>query len=125
MCVQIALQKANSSRNSKITKELIESYIKPRTVSRNARMALLQYYSIQTRKDAQFQNELLSACRLYFVDYCAKVICFRDLQPYVIQLDKPLQEKLLGLVARDTKNLMCTDRASQVRFLSLITLIVY
>lgn len=121
----IDLHKANTSRNSKVTRELIDYYFKPRTVSRNARLALLRYYLIESVKNAQVQDKLLSACREYFIDYCPKVICFRDLQPYVSRLDKPLQEKFLGLVARDTKGLVCGDRDSQVRILSPIILTVY
>lgn len=121
----IDLHKANNSRNSRITRELIDYYIKPRTLSRNARLALLRYYLIESVKNAQVQDELLSACREYFIDYRTKVICFRDLQPYVSRLDKPLQEKLLGLVARDTKGLVCSDRDPQVRILSPIILTVY
>lgn len=115
MYLLFELQKANNTRNSEVTKQLIKSYNKPRTISRNARLALLRYFSTQILKNAQAQEELLSACREYFMEYCAKVICFRDLQPYVLRLEKPLREKFLGLVARDTKSLVCSGRASQVR----------
>lgn len=121
----IYLQEANSSRNLENTKELIESYMKPRTVSRNARLALLRYYLIHTPDNTQVQEKLLSACREYFMEYCTKVICFRDLQPYVSRLEKPLQEKFLGIIARDTQGFVCSDRASEVRILSPIIMMVY
>lgn len=111
----------NTSENSEVTKQLIKSYNKPRTISRNARLALLRYFSTQILKNAQAQEELLSACREYFMEYCAKVICFRDLQPYVLRLEKPLREKFLGLVARDTKSLVCSGRASQSERLEWVT----
>ena len=113
-------REANNSRNSENTKELIESYMKPRIVSRNARLALLRYYLIHTPDNAQIQEKLFSACREYFMDYCTKVICFRDLQPYVSRLEKSLQEKFLGIIARDIQGFVCSDKASEVRILSLI-----
>lgn len=125
MYAMIDSQEANNNRNLEISRKLIESYIEPRTLSRNARLALLRYCLIQTLENTQAQEKLFSACREYFMEYRTKIVCFRDLQPYVSRLERPLQEKLLGLVARDTKDLVCSDRAPQVRILPLISLMVY
>ena len=110
----LGVWKADNNRNAKQTEELIASYIKSRSVSRNARLALLKYYSSDSPEHGTTQEKLLSASLEYFSKYRSKVICFKDLQPYVLGLSKPLQEKFLRLVAEETEGLN-QDKNSVVR----------
>lgn len=103
--VFIRLWKADSNSNSKLTEELIASYINSRSVSRNARLALLKYYSSDSPEHGRTQEKLLSASLEYFLKYRSKVICFNDLQPYVFGLSKPLQERFLRLVVEEAEGL--------------------
>lgn len=96
--------KADSNRNAKQTEELIASHIKSRSVSRNAQLALLKYCS-DSPEHGTTQEKLLSALLEYFSKYRTKVICFKDIQPYVLGLSKPLQEKFLRLVAEEAESL--------------------
>lgn len=81
------------------------SYISSGLVSRNARLALLKYYSSDSTEHGRTQEKLLSASLEYFSKYRSKVICFNDLQPYVLGLSKPLQDRFLRLVAEETESL--------------------
>lgn len=108
--------KADSNSNSKITEELIASYISSKSISRNARLALLKYHSSDSPEHGRTQEKLLSASLEYFLKYRSKVICFNDLQPYVLGLSKPLQERFLRLVAEETECLN-HDKNSVVRSL--------
>lgn len=110
----LGVWKADSNRNAKQTEELIASYIKSKSVSRNARLALLKYYSSDSPEHGRSQEKLLSATLEYFSKYRSKVICFKDLQPYVLGLSKALQEKFLRLVAEETESLN-QDKNSVVR----------
>lgn len=87
--------------NTKVTETLIESYIYPKTLSRNARIALLKFLSFNASQDADVQDKLLSACHHYFLDYSDKAICFFDLQPYISCLERGTQEELLRRVPRE------------------------
>lgn len=108
--------KADSNSNSKLTEELIVSYISSKSISRNARLALLKYHFSDSPEHGRTQEKLLSASLEYFLKYHSKVICFNDLQPYVLGLSKPLQERFLRLVAEETESLN-HDKNSVVRHL--------
>lgn len=105
LSVILRVWKADSNSNSKITEELIASYISSKSRSRNARLALLKYHSSDFPVHGGTQEKLLSASLEYFLEYHSKVICFNDLQPYVLGLSKPLQERFLRLVAERTESL--------------------
>lgn len=91
------------------------SYIKPLTISRNARLALLKFYSLNASRDDAVQDKLLSACQGYFSDYSQKVVCFRDLQPYIACLKMSNQEELLKFAAQHcrTRSPCSTDSTYQ------------
>ena len=78
---------------------MIEDYLKQNTISRNARLALIKYYSLVSIWDKSYQDRLVSACREHFSDYSSRVVCFRDLYPYLPRLERSKQEELLKLTA--------------------------
>lgn len=97
---------ANNFRHTAGLDIVIEEYRKQNTTSRNARLALLKHYSLASILDKSYQDKLISACSEHFSDYSSRVVCFRDLHPYLSSLDKSNQEKLLRLAAstaRDSK----------------------
>ncbi|MCJ1464356.1 hypothetical protein MMC07_002969 [Pseudocyphellaria aurata] len=112
-----AMKMIDTNENFEATKNLIHFYTKPKTNSRNARLAMLLYYSIDVRENAQ----LLTACREYFVDFCTKVACFHDLQPYLSCLNRSLQELLVGLIAEDLKGVVPSHTAPLTQKLNWIT----
>lgn len=89
---------------AKLTENLILSYIKPINISRNARLALLKFYSLNVSRDSAAQDDLLSACQDYFRDYSEKSVCFRDLQSYVVCLERPKQTVFLKAIAQHCRS---------------------
>lgn len=98
------------SRIATLTEDLIDSYITPKTISRNARLALLKFYAEKTsgQNDSSVheyvEENLFSACFGYFSDYSTKAVCFHDLRPYVSRLSRRCQEQFLILIARDCRS---------------------
>lgn len=90
------------------TEQLLDFYLTPTTISRNARLAWVKF------RAENRQEDLLLACYGYFQEYGSKVICFRDLQPYIGCLKKPLQDRLIRLLAQNTRRLVRHEYASQV-----------
>ena len=97
------------TRTDTLTEDLIDSYLHPKTVSRNAQLALLKYFaekavSQDPLEKADGQENLFSGCIGYFSDYCVKTVCFHDLRPYVSCLSRRRQEKFLILIARECRS---------------------
>jgi len=85
---------------------MIEEYLKQNTTSRNVRLALIKHYSLASISDKSYQDKIFSACCEHFSDYSSRVVCFRNLHPYLSSLDRSNKEKLLRLAAstaRDSK----------------------
>lgn len=81
------------------------SFIRPKTLSRNARLALVKFYADKvpiadgSSEYESVQENLFSACSAYFSDYSMKTTCFHDLRPYVSFLSRSRQEKFLIFIA--------------------------
>ena len=91
-----------SGRNATLTERLIKSY---GNCSRNARLALLKFYSSDLVEGIHTQAELLAACSQHFNDYATKLVCFFDLNSYVVCLDPLNQVELLKLSAHEARRL--------------------
>lgn len=103
-----------------LTETLIDSYIHPKTISRNARLALLRLYAEtsliedDSLQNEHMQDELFSACFEYFSDYSMKSVCFHDLRPYVYCLSAHRQEKFLRHIAQNCRSHIPRSQDSDV-----------
>ena len=79
------------------TEKLISSFGTGVSSSRNARLALLKYYSCKIDAGMHFQEQLLLSCSEYFRDFSTKVACFHDLQAYLSSLERAKQATLVEL----------------------------
>ena len=79
------------------TEKLISSFGTGVSSSRNARLALLKYYSCKIAAGMNFQEQLLLSCLGYFKDFSTKVACFHDLQIYLSSLERANQTRLVEL----------------------------
>lgn len=108
------------TRVDTLTETMIDSYIHPKRISRNARLALLRFYSEKSviEHDSSqieyIQENLFNACVEYFSDYSTKTVCFHDLRPYVSFLSNRRQEKFLKLIARDCRSRIPASKDSDV-----------
>jgi hypothetical protein len=119
--IKTSMYKTNHfNRTTSLTEHLIDSYIMPRTISRNARLALLRLYAEKAsfNKDSTGndlnQGNLYSACFGYFSDYSMKTVCFHDLRPYVSSLTRKRQEQFLVLAAGDSRSRRPKPKAPEV-----------
>lgn len=88
---------ANIARQPRLAEKLILEYPSGKDGSRNARFALLEFYSRENATGTNCQDKLLAACYDYFRDFSAKFSCFQDLKPYFAHLEREKQEKLLSI----------------------------
>lgn len=98
------------NRFATLTETLIDSYIHPDTISRNARLASLKFYAEMSvmendsLRSEYVQEDLFNACFDYFSNYSMKSVCFHDLRPHVSCLSRHRQEKFLKHIARNCRS---------------------
>lgn len=78
------------------TEKVVTAFSKKVPYSRNARTALLKFYSLESAAEVHGKMKLLDACCEYYTTYSTKGTCFQDLRPYVACLDKQNQEEFLS-----------------------------
>ena len=108
------IAKANDTRHRAGLEIMLEDYLKQDTVSRNARLALLRWHSQLVKQDKDCQDKFLSVCSEYFSDHCSRVVCFRDLHPYLKHLERSKQEELCRLAANTARGNMARANESEV-----------
>lgn len=86
--------------------------------SRNAQLALLNFYNSRIAAGEYCQDQLLSSCWEYFKDFSTKVACFHDLQPYIPTLERAKQEKLVELSSDVAREIRPEPESSEVSALS-------
>ena len=107
-------------RRSIFTEKLISSFGTGVSSSRNARLALLKYYSCKIDAGMHFQEQLLLSCSEYFKDFSTKVACFHDLQIYLSSLERANQTKLVELSGDVARGLQPEPDDSEVSVSSVL-----
>ena len=92
-----SLQGLTCSSISSRLEDFIRSYFGEvkRTDGRNARLALLLFYTVELFEGRKTQNDLVTIFSDYFRDFSVKTACFLDLQPWLLYLDEAGQKQLL------------------------------
>lgn len=104
----------NTVRNYTATEDIVKSYSTQAKVSRNARLAMLKFYSQECAASADNQDRLFEACENHFRAYLTKYVCFRDLEPHVACLDSSRKERFLITTSACAKSLSPKGDASEV-----------
>ena len=102
----VSLARIDHFRNSSRAEETIRSYCNHSTTERNARLALLYFYSVEVFEGRKSPNVLLKALTDHFRDFSKKVVCFLDCKPWLSNLDIVGQDQLLleaAQCAQDSK----------------------
>lgn len=85
--------------------------------SRNAALATVKLHSLSAVSQKIGDQQLLEECVRYFSRFVAKTSCFKDLQPYVMQLDRHRQnsflKSIMGVSEAQSRN---TESSSVCRF---------
>ena len=102
------------------TEKLISSFGTGVSSSRNARLALLKYYSCKIDAGIHSQEQLLLSCSEYFRDFSTKVACFHDLQVYLSSLERAKQTKLVELSGDIARGLQPDPDDSEVSVSSVL-----
>ena len=111
--------RANDIRHNAGVEKLIGDYLEQNTISRNARLALLKHYSLASIRDNSYQDKLVSACWEHFSDYSTRVVCFRDLHPYLPHLETSKQKELLEMTASTARGYKTRVNESEVSICTL------
>ncbi|KAI9765827.1 MAG: hypothetical protein M1840_007109 [Geoglossum simile] len=84
-----AARKINSEENQKSTVDRIQSFVNQSLPSRNARLALLDYFAVGSSagQSVSGPSDLFSACRSHFEAFSTKTCCFDDMRCYVESLE--------------------------------------
>ena len=97
----------------------IDSFCKPDVPNnRNARLALLLFYSVEVYETRRTQDELLYALIEYFQHYCHKFTCFFDLKNWLSNLELEGQTVLLQRAAAITQARIPTPGSSAVSIIN-------
>ena len=90
---------ANHFRILQDTEAFISDFQAENTNSRNAHLALIKFYVIETSAERGDQEKLMVACWEYLLNFSCKVICFQDIHQYLPYLTPQNQRKLTKLAA--------------------------
>ena len=101
--------------------ETIQLFCSPdaKIYERNARIALLMFYSIEVFERRKDQSILFQAITTYFRQFSFKYVCFLDLKPWLSHLDPEGQEQLLfdsAEIAQDARPQVGESEVSNLNF---------
>lgn len=110
-----AASRANEVRILGATESFINDFQAENLNSRNAYLALIKFYILETSAGRGDQGHLVTAFREYLLKFSCKVICFQDIHPYLSYLTAQRHIDLLKFaaeVSRDERSRSCTSEAS-------------
>ena len=107
--------RANEVRILGTTEAFIKDFQAKNLNSRNAYLALIKFYILETRARRGDQGHLVTAFREYLLNFSCKVICFQDIHHYLQYLTTQRHIELLKFAAQvswDERSRSCSSEVS-------------